>query len=55
MAQQKEVNQAAAAQTEELNLLDSIVEQGRFGTDTPARERGKNLVKEFVGQFLEGT
>ena len=54
MAQQKEVNQAAAAQTEELNLLDSIVEQGRFGTDTPARERGKNLVKEFVGQFLEG-
>ena len=54
MAQQKEVNQAAAAQTEELNLLDSIVEQGRFGTDTPARERGKNLVKEFVGQFLDG-
>ena len=54
MAQQKEVNQAAAAQAEELNLLDSIVEQGRFGTDTPARERGKNLVKEFVGQFLEG-
>ena len=54
MAQQKEVNQAPAAQTEEVNLLDSIVEQGRFGTDTPARERGKNLVKEFVGQFLDG-
>ncbi len=54
MAQQKEVAPAAAAQAEELNLLDSIVEQGRFGTDTPARERGKNLVKEFVGQFLEG-
>ncbi len=54
MAQQKEVAQAAAAQAEELNLLDSIVEQGRFGADVPARERGKNLVKEFVGQFLEG-
>ncbi len=54
MAQQEAANQAAAAQSEELNLLDSIVEQGRFGADTPARERGKNLVKEFVGQFLEG-
>ncbi|WP_031500536.1 type VI secretion system contractile sheath large subunit [Bryobacter aggregatus] len=45
---------AQAAEAQELDLLDSIVEQGRFGTDTPARERGKNLVKEFVGQFLEG-
>lgn len=54
MAEKQAANQAAAAQAQELNLLDSIVEQGRFGTDTPARERGKNLVKEFVGQFLEG-
>ncbi|MBM3759719.1 MAG: type VI secretion system contractile sheath large subunit [Acidobacteria bacterium] len=54
MAEKQAAAQAAAAQAEELNLLDSIVEQGRFGTDTPARERGKNLVKEFVGQFLEG-
>jgi type VI secretion system protein ImpC len=54
MAQQQAANQAAAARSEELNLLDAIVEQGRFGTDAPARERGKNLVKEFVGQFLEG-
>ncbi len=54
MAQQQAANQAAGAQSEELNLLDAIVEQGRFGTDAPARERGKNLVKEFVGQFLEG-
>jgi type VI secretion system protein ImpC len=55
MAQQKAAAaQAAEAQSQELNLLDSIVEQGRFGSDAPARERGKNLVKEFVGQFLEG-
>lgn len=54
MAEQQAAAQAAAAQAEELNLLDSIVEQGRFGTEAPARERGKNLVKEFVGQFLEG-
>jgi type VI secretion system protein ImpC len=54
MAQQQAANQAAAAQSEELNLLDAIVEQGRFGTDAPARERGKNLIKEFVSQFLEG-
>jgi type VI secretion system protein ImpC len=54
MAEQKAAAQAAAAETTELNLLDAIVEQGRFGTDAPARERGKNLVKEFVSQFLEG-
>lgn len=54
MAQQQAANQAAAGQSQELDLLESIVEQGRFGTDAPARERGKNLVKEFVGQFLEG-
>jgi type VI secretion system protein ImpC len=54
MAQQKAAAQGAAAETTELNLLDQIVETGRFGADTPARERGKNLVKEFVAQFLEG-
>ena len=55
MAEQKAASPAAAAeQTLELGLLDQIVEQGRFGSDAPARERGKNMVKEFVGQFLEG-
>lgn len=44
----------AAEQTTEASLLDQIVEQGRF-TDTSARERGKNLVKEFVEQVLEGS
>ena len=44
----------AAEQITEASLLDQIVEQGRFA-DTSARERGKNLVKEFVAQVLEGS
>jgi len=44
------VEQAAG----ESSLLDQIVEQGRF-VDPAARERGKNLVKEFVAQVLEGS
>src|SRR5262249_44891101 len=45
----------ATVQTQDQGLLDQIVEQGRFGADTAARERGKNLVKEFVAQVLEGS
>jgi len=45
----------AAVTTQEAGLLDQIVEQGRFGTDVTARERGKNLVKEFVAQVLDGS
>jgi hypothetical protein len=30
MAEQKAASQAAAAETTELNLLDTIVDQGRF-------------------------
>src|SRR5262252_5986667 len=43
---------AAAVETQEASLLDQIVEQGRFGE---AKERGKDLVKEFVSQVLEGS
>ena len=45
---------AATEQVTEGGLLDQIVEQGRFG-EASARERGKNLVKEFVAQVLEGS
>src|SRR4051794_10047937 len=48
-------NTAAAATTleaQEASLLDQIVEQGRFGE---AKERGKDLVKEFVAQVLDGS
>jgi type VI secretion system protein ImpC len=54
MAQQQGGAQPQAAQAQELELLDQIVESGRFGADTPSRERGKNLVKEFISQFLDG-
>jgi len=45
---------AAQPAEQELGLLDQIVEQGRLGKDPAARERGKNLVKEFVSQVLQG-
>lgn len=46
--------QQAQEQVLELGLLDQIVEQSKLGTDSATRERGKNLVKEFVNQVLEG-
>jgi type VI secretion system protein ImpC len=57
MANPAKVEQAAATTTvtQEAGLLDQIVEQGRFGAEVGARERGKNLVKEFVAQVLEGS
>src|SRR5579884_582910 len=48
---------AAAPATEQVleqGLLDQIVHEGRVGADAVARERGKNLIKEFVSQVLEG-
>jgi type VI secretion system protein ImpC len=46
--------EAAQQTTAEVSLLDQIVEEGRLARDPAARERGKNLVKEFVSQVLEG-
>ncbi len=46
--------QSAETQTTEASLLDQIVSQGRFGKDTVAQERGKDMVKEFINQVLEG-
>jgi len=45
----------ATVETTESSLLDQIVEQGRFGSESAAKERGKDLVKEFVAQVLEGS
>ncbi len=45
---------APAEQVLEKSLLDQIVEEGRYGKDVAARERGKNLVSEFVAQVLDG-
>ncbi|HVT94531.1 MAG TPA: type VI secretion system contractile sheath large subunit [Bryobacteraceae bacterium] len=46
---------AAAAQTTEVSLLDQIVEEGRFGKDAAAKERGKDMIKQFVAEVLEGS
>jgi type VI secretion system protein ImpC len=49
---------AAAAVVEEkpseAGLLDQIIEEGRFTRDTAVRERGKDMIKEFVAQVLDG-
>jgi type VI secretion system protein ImpC len=52
---QKAAVAAATEQTLEKGLLDQIVDEGRLARDPAARERGKNLVKEFVAQVLEGS
>ena len=54
MSDAQKATAAAQAQTLEVSLLDQIVEQGKVGTDSETKERGKNLVKEFVQQVLQG-
>jgi type VI secretion system protein ImpC len=44
----------AAERVVEGGLLDQIVEEGRLARDVAARERGKDMVKEFVSQVLQG-
>jgi type VI secretion system protein ImpC len=46
---------ATTEQVQELGLLDQIVEEGRFGVEPASKERGKNLIKEFVAQVLDGS
>ncbi|HLI33970.1 MAG TPA: type VI secretion system contractile sheath large subunit [Terriglobia bacterium] len=53
-AERAAVGSTAAEKTVERGLLDQIVEEGRLGTDAATRERGKDLVKEFLTQVLEG-
>jgi type VI secretion system protein ImpC len=53
-AQAAAAHAAASEQTTERGLLDQIVEEGRLARDPAQKERGKNLVKEFVAQVLEG-
>ena len=51
-----QAGQAAAGYTaESTSLLDQIVDQGRVGRDPESKERGKDLVKQFVAQVLEGS
>jgi type VI secretion system protein ImpC len=54
MSDAQKAQAAAQEQTLELGLLDQIVEQGKVGTDSASKERGKSLIKEFVQQVLQG-
>ena len=47
--------QTAAASEVEGSLLDQIVEQGRLDRDPNVKDRNRDLVKQFVAQFLEGS
>lgn len=51
---QQQAQAAPAEQVLEKSLLDQIVDEGRYGKDAVSRERGKNLVSEFVAQVLDG-
>ncbi len=60
MAKAQNQGQSAAAPQEqvqeaaELNLLDQIVEEGRLARDEAMQARGRDMVKEFVTQVLDG-
>lgn len=55
MAAQQEAVVSAQVETQSgTSLLDQIVSEGRFQRDASTRERGRDLVKEFVEQVLEG-
>ncbi|MGH9558918.1 MAG: type VI secretion system contractile sheath large subunit [Bryobacteraceae bacterium] len=45
----------AAETTQETSLLDSIVQEGRLAKDDAARDRGRDLVKQFVKEVLQGS
>ena len=57
MAEAQASGQSAAGYSPdtELSLLDQIVQDGRVGRDPEAQSRGKDLVKRFVAEVLEGS
>jgi type VI secretion system protein ImpC len=56
MSSQPQAQPAAAGGTElEHSLLDQIVQEGRLARDPDAKQRNRDIVKEFVAQFLDGS
>ena len=55
MAEAQAAAQGAAYAAPEGSLLDQIVDEGRLGRDAETKARGKDLVKQFVAQVLEGS
>src|SRR5579863_1216433 len=41
-------------QAAESSLLDQMIAEGRFTRDETSRDRGKDLIRQFVAQVLEG-
>jgi type VI secretion system protein ImpC len=54
MAEAQKAAAQAVTTDADLSLLDQIVEQGRMGKDVESKGRGKDLVKRFVSEVLEG-
>jgi type VI secretion system protein ImpC len=54
-AQAQSEGQAAYAPSTEVSLLDKIVDEGRLGRDAAAKERGRDMVRQFVSEVLKGT
>jgi len=52
--EQEAATQTAATQTQEVSLLDKILDEGRMGRDEFQRERSKDMIAEFVGQVMSG-
>jgi len=55
MAEPTKAGSSAQAETVERSLLDEIVDQGRFGKDDASRDRGRDLIKQFVAQVVQGS
>ena len=54
MADAKQAAEQAVTTTSDLSLLDQIVEEGKMGKDAGTKAKGKDLVKRFVSEVLEG-
>src|SRR3982075_1455090 len=55
MAEAQQQAARAAETVLEGSLLDQIVDEGRIAKEPAAKERGKELIKEFVNQVLDGS
>lgn len=52
--EQEQAAAAGEAEVTEGSLLDQIVEEGRFGKEAEAKQRGRDMIKMFVKDVLEG-
>jgi type VI secretion system protein ImpC len=55
MAEAQQQTGQASTFSPDMSLLDKIVDEGRMGRDAATKERGKDLVKNFVSEVLKGT